>query len=77
MDKERHSCKVRGLLYGIPVLIKDNIDTADNMRTSDLPGQQVGGFVLNKFTKQFFHREGTTAEAVSYLSTTSQGFMYF
>jgi len=29
MDKERKSGKIRGPLHGIPVLIKDNIDTAD------------------------------------------------
>jgi amidase len=31
MDAERKSGKVRGPLHGIPVLIKDNIDTADKM----------------------------------------------
>jgi len=34
LDKERKSGKVRGALHGIPVLIKDNIDTADKMSTS-------------------------------------------
>lgn len=34
MDKERKSGKVRGPLHGIPVLIKDNIDTADKMMTT-------------------------------------------
>jgi amidase len=34
MDKERKSGKVRGPLHGIPVLIKDNIDTADKMQTT-------------------------------------------
>jgi amidase len=33
-DAERKSGRVRGPLHGIPVLIKDNIDTADKMRTS-------------------------------------------
>ena len=33
-DAERRSGHVRGLLHGIPVLIKDNIETADRMRTS-------------------------------------------
>ncbi len=31
MDAERKSGKIRGPLHGIPVLIKDNIDTADKM----------------------------------------------
>ncbi len=34
MDKERKAGKVRGPLHGIPVLIKDNIDTADKMHTT-------------------------------------------
>jgi len=33
-DAERKAGRVRGPLHGIPVLIKDNIDTADRMRTS-------------------------------------------
>jgi len=34
MDEERKSGKVRGPLHGIPVLIKDNIDTGDRMQTT-------------------------------------------
>jgi amidase len=34
MDSERKSGKVRGPLHGIPVLIKDNIDTGDKMQTT-------------------------------------------
>ena len=34
MDKERKAGKVRSLLHGIPVLVKDNIDTADKMMTT-------------------------------------------
>jgi amidase len=34
MDKERKAGKSRGPLHGIPVLIKDNIDTADKMQTT-------------------------------------------
>jgi amidase len=34
LDKERKRGKVRGALHGIPVLIKDNIDTADKMHTT-------------------------------------------
>lgn len=33
-DAERKAGRVRGPLHGIPVLIKDNIDTADRMKTS-------------------------------------------
>lgn len=34
LDAERKSGKVRGPLHGIPVLIKDNIDTGDRMQTT-------------------------------------------
>ena len=34
LDAERRAGRVRGPLHGVPVLIKDNVDTADRMRTS-------------------------------------------
>lgn len=34
LDAERAAGKVRGPMHGIPVLIKDNIDTADRMQTT-------------------------------------------
>ncbi len=34
LDAERQSGKTRGMLHGIPILIKDNIDTADRMQTT-------------------------------------------
>src|SRR5579859_436382 len=34
LDKERSENKIRGPLHGIPILIKDNIDTADKMLTT-------------------------------------------
>jgi amidase len=34
LDRERRAGKVRGPLHGIPILIKDNIDTADRMTTT-------------------------------------------
>lgn len=34
LDKERKEGKVRGPMHGIPVLIKDNIDTGDKMMTT-------------------------------------------
>jgi amidase len=34
LDKERKQNKLRGPLHGIPILIKDNIDTADRMATT-------------------------------------------
>ena len=40
LDRERKAGKVRGPLHGIPILIKDNIDTADRMTTT------AGSFAL-------------------------------
>jgi len=34
LDRERAAGRVRGPLHGIPVLLKDNLDTGDRMRTS-------------------------------------------
>jgi amidase len=34
LDQERAAGRVRGPLHGIPVLLKDNIDSADTLRTS-------------------------------------------
>lgn len=34
MDEERKQGKIRGPLHGIPILIKDNINTADKMQTT-------------------------------------------
>ncbi|KQB98982.1 amidase [Pedobacter sp. Hv1] len=34
LDRERKAGKIRGPLHGIPILIKDNIDTADQMQTT-------------------------------------------
>jgi amidase len=44
MDAERRSGNVRGSLHGIPVLVKDNIDTADRMKTT------AGSFALGEVT---------------------------
>src|ERR1700680_419255 len=34
LDKERKAGRVRGPLHGLPILLKDNIDTADRMTTT-------------------------------------------
>jgi len=34
LDEERKAGKIRGPLHGIPILIKDNIDTGDKMQTT-------------------------------------------
>ena len=46
MDAERKAGKVRGPLHGIPVLIKDNIDTADKMMTTAGSLAMVGNIAL-------------------------------
>ncbi|WP_242927282.1 amidase [Pontibacter vulgaris] len=50
MDAERKAGKVRGPLHGIPVLIKDNIDTGDKMDTTAGALAMVG----NKAAKDAF-----------------------
>src|SRR5215210_4785848 len=34
LDAERKAGKVRGPLHGVPILLKDNIDTGDRMMTT-------------------------------------------
>ena len=55
MDRERKAGKVRGPLHGIPVVIKDNIDTADKMKTTagslalaDAPTPSKDAFIVSK-----------------------------
>ena len=55
LDAERKAGKVRGQLHGIPVLIKDNIDTADAMKTTagslvlaDAPVPKEDAFIVKR-----------------------------
>lgn len=55
MDAERKSGKVRSQLHGIPVVIKDNIDTADKMKTTagslalvDAPTPKEDAFIVKQ-----------------------------
>src|SRR5258708_12919773 len=55
MDKERKAGKTRGPLHGIPVVIKDNIDTADKMKTTagslaliDAPTPRQDAFIVKQ-----------------------------
>lgn len=55
LDRERRAGKVRGPMHGIPVVIKDNIDTADRMRTTagslallDAPTPKKDAFIVQK-----------------------------
>ena len=58
MDKERKKGKVRSPLHGVPMLIKDNIDTADKMHTTagsfallDAPTPKQDAFVAAQLRK--------------------------
>ncbi len=58
LDKERKNKKTRGPLHGIPVLIKDNIDTADKMLTTagslalvDAPTPKEDAFIVQRLRK--------------------------
>jgi len=58
LDKERKKGKIRSILHGIPILIKDNIDTADQMKTTagslalvDAPVPKRDAFVAEKLRK--------------------------
>jgi amidase len=55
LDKERQNGKIRSALHGIPVLLKDNIDTADKMKTTagslaltDAPTPKQDAFLVKK-----------------------------
>lgn len=55
LDRERKNGKVRSILHGIPVLLKDNIDTADKMKTTagslallDAPTPKQDAFLVQK-----------------------------
>ncbi|NNF00419.1 MAG: amidase [Pyrinomonadaceae bacterium] len=55
MDKERAAGKVRSMMHGIPLVIKDNIDTADKMKTTagslalvDAPTPKQDAFVVKQ-----------------------------
>lgn len=58
LDRERKRGKIRGPLHGIPVLIKDNIETADRMHTTagslaleDAPVPKQDAFVAKRLRK--------------------------
>ena len=57
-DKERKRGKMRSMLHGIPILIKDNIDTADRMKTTagslalvDAPVPERDAFIVKQLRK--------------------------
>ena len=74
LDKERKAGKVRGPLHGIPILIKDNIDTADRMQTT------AGSLALegNMAPKDaFIVRQLRKAGAVIYAADLTEAYVDF
>jgi amidase len=58
LDRERKKGRVRSPLHGIPILIKDNIDTADKMHTTagslalvDAPTPKQDAFIVQRLRK--------------------------
>lgn len=58
LDRERKRGKIRSALHGIPILVKDNIDTADKMLTTagslalvDAPTPKHDAFVVQRLRK--------------------------
>jgi amidase len=58
LDRERKAGKLRGALHGIPVVLKDNIDTADKMKTTagslalvDAPVPQRDAFLVEQLRR--------------------------
>ncbi len=58
MDKERKNGKIRSMIHGIPILIKDNIDTADKMKTTagslaliDAPTPKNDAFIVQQLRR--------------------------
>lgn len=58
LDKERKKGKLRTMLHGIPILIKDNIDTSDKMLTTagslalvDAPTPKQDAFIVQQLRK--------------------------
>lgn len=58
LDRERKNGRIRGALHGIPILIKDNIDTADKMHTTagslallDAPTPKQDAFIVQQLRK--------------------------
>jgi len=57
-DNERRNKKLKGPLHGVPVVIKDNIDTADKMKTTagslalaDAPVPKEDAFIVEQLRK--------------------------
>ena len=80
LDRERRAGRVRGPMHGIPVLIKDNIDTADSMKTTagslallDAPAPREDAFIVRQLRLAGAVILGKTnlSEWANYRSTSS------
>lgn len=80
LDRERAGGKVRGPLHGIPVLLKDNIDTADAMKTTagslalvNAPAPRDDAFIVKRLRASGAVILGKTnlSEWANYRSTAS------
>jgi amidase len=79
LDQERRQGKMRGPLHGIPLLLKDNIDTADRMTTTagslalegSIPGQDA--FLVKKLRQAgaVFLAKANLSEWANFRSTRS------
>lgn len=79
-DRERLVGQIRGPLHGIPVLLKDNIDTADRMKTTagslallDAPTPHEDAFIVKRLRESGAVILGKTnlSEWANYRSTSS------
>jgi amidase len=80
MDRERSSGAVRGPMHGIPVVLKDNIDTADRMKTTagslallNAPTPEQDAFIVKKLREAgaVILAKTNLSEWANYRSTTS------
>ena len=79
LDEERNEGKIRGPLHGIPIMIKDNIDTGDKMQTTAGSLALVGNvvekdaFIVNKLREAGAVLLGKTnlSEYANFRSTNS------
>jgi amidase len=80
LDRERKAGKIRGPLHGIPVVLKDNIDTADKMKTTagslaliDAPVPKRDAFLVEQLRRAGAVILGKTnlSEWANFRSTTS------
>jgi amidase len=74
LDKERKAGKVRGPLHGVPVLLKDVVDTADRMHTTSGSLALMGSFALrDAFIAERLRQAGAILLGKTNMSEWSNG----